>query len=169
MPLPAPELQSAAAAAVYRLTMMSPVGPLTIFESGGRITRLVWATRQHSHNAKPTPVLEAARVQLAHYFDGRLTDFELPLAPEGSAFETAVWDEIAAIPFGRTETYGTLATRLGSAPRAVGRACGTNPIPIIIPCHRVLGAGGTLNGYSGQGGLATKSFLLRLEGVAVSR
>ena len=87
----------------------------------------------------------------------------MPLAPAGSGFRQRVWQAMQAIPVGETRSYGALARALGSAPRAVGGACGANPIPILIPCHRVV-AGGGLGGYSGGAGLATKIALLKLEG-----
>ena len=93
----------------------------------------------------------------------RCSDFDLPLAPAGTAFEGRVWAAMQAIPYGETRCYGDLAEATGSAPRAVGRACGKNPIPIVVPCHRVLAKTG-LGGYSGDGGLVTKQRLLALEG-----
>jgi methylated-DNA-[protein]-cysteine S-methyltransferase len=88
----------------------------------------------------------------------------LPLTPAGTPFQRRVWATLAEIPFGQTRSYGDLARELGSGPRAVGGACGRNPIPLLIPCHRVLTADGHLGGYSGQGGLVTKMQLLRHEG-----
>jgi methylated-DNA-[protein]-cysteine S-methyltransferase len=110
--------------------------------------------------------LRLAAGQLADYFAGRAKRFELPLAPGGGAFERAVWTAMCRIPHGKTKTYGELAEAAGApgAARAVGTACGRNPIPIVIPCHRVTAAGGRLGGYSGLGGLETKRFLLALEG-----
>jgi len=105
---------------------------------------------------------EAAR-QLQAYFEGKLSHFDLPLAPAGSPFENRVWTEMQQIPYGETRCYGDLAAAIGSAPRAVGGACGRNPIPIVVPCHRGLAKTG-MGGYSGQGGLDTKRALLRLEG-----
>lgn len=173
MSVPQPDPDHASPNAVHRLTVPSPVGALTLFESTGAITALVWAARGRLRNAAPTPLLAAARDQLCAYFDRRLRRFDLPLAPEGTAFRRRVWAALEEIPFGATESYGSLAARIGSAPRAVGGACGANPIPILIPCHRVLGkgggGGGRLHGYSGMGGLATKAQLLALEGVTVSR
>ncbi len=109
-------------------------------------------------------LLAEAAGQLAEYFAGRRRDFDLPLAPAGSPFQRRAWAELGRIPYGATVSYGTLARRLGSAAQAVGQACGANPLPIVIPCHRVLAAGGALGGYSGDGGLETKCALLRLEG-----
>lgn len=163
MPLPARETADTRAAPVYRLTVPSPVGALTLFEQAGAITLLVWAAGDRIRNARPTPLLAAAQSQLEAFFDGRLDRFHLPLAPDGSPFQQRVWQAISEIPTGQTETYGALARRIDSSARAVGGACGANPIPIIVPCHRVLGAGGRLGGYSGRGGLATKKRLLDLE------
>jgi methylated-DNA-[protein]-cysteine S-methyltransferase len=102
--------------------------------------------------------------QLLAYFDRSRTTFDLPLAPAGgSPFERAVWEAMRAIPYGETWTYGDLAARLGGVARAVGGACGRNPIPIVIPCHRVLGAGGKLVGFSGGSGIDSKARLLDLE------
>ena len=103
--------------------------------------------------------------QLEEYFEHKRTVFDLPLKPDGTPFQQAVWSALIAIPFGATVTYKELAERIGkpAAIRAVGRANGTNPIPIIIPCHRVIGTDGSLTGFGG--GLALKEFLLTLEGV----
>ncbi|MCW2858163.1 MAG: methylated-DNA--protein-cysteine methyltransferase [Marmoricola sp.] len=110
------------------------------------------------------PLLRRAVEQLEAYFARELRDFDLPLAPHGSAFQQAVWTELAAIPWGETASYGEIAHRLGhtnAASRAVGSANGSNPIPIVIPCHRVIGANGSLTGYAG--GLGRKQQLLELE------
>lgn len=106
----------------------------------------------------------ALAVQLAEYFDGRRRAFELPLAPGGSAFEREVWDVLTSIPYGATTTYGAIAERLGgrATARAVGGAVGANPIAVVVPCHRVVGADGSLTGYGG--GLDRKRALLALEG-----
>ena len=143
------------------LSMNSPLGPLTLFEDEGRITALEWG---RAGTQEPSPLLERARDQLNAYFDGTLKEFDLPLAPAGSVFQRSVWDQLSRIPFGRARTYGDVAKSVQSAPRAVGGACGKNPIPIIIPCHRVLGKDGRLTGYSGGGGIGTKKALLKLEG-----
>jgi methylated-DNA-[protein]-cysteine S-methyltransferase len=143
------------------LSVPSPVGQLTIEEAGDKIVAIRWG---EGPGGNGSPLLNEAARQLAAYFDGRLRDFDLPLAPAGTVFEGRVWTAMQAIPYGETRCYGDLAGATGSAPRAVGRACGKNPIPIVIPCHRVLAKGG-LGGYSGEGGLATKQRLLVLEGV----
>src|SRR5690606_5230010 len=109
-------------------------------------------------------VLVEARRQLEEYFAGKRRDFDLPLSPRGTDFQRSVWTTLAAIPYGRTWSYLDLARRIGkpSATRAVGAANGRNPLPIVLPCHRVIGADGSLTGFGG--GLPTKAFLLRLEG-----
>ena len=103
--------------------------------------------------------------QLAAYFDGGLQKFDLPLAPRGSAFQHAFYQALCAIPYGETRKYGDLARDLGVSAQAIGQACGANPIPILIPCHRVLAANG-LGGFSGAGGIEAKVALLKLEGAA---
>jgi len=145
-----------------QLATNSPIGPLTISEEDGRIVSLDWGWPPDSVD---TPLLLAARDQLEEYFAGTRTDFALPLDPAGTAFQRRVWRELAAIPYGETRSYGQLAARLGTAPRPLGGACGRNPLPILIPCHRVLAGDGRLGGYSGIDGIDTKIFLLRLEGV----
>ena len=172
MASPMPDAAPAAAPpanAVARLTVPSPVGALTLFEHAGAITDVLWATSDRLRNGRPTPLLAEARDQLTTYFAGRLRQFDLPLAPQGTPFRQKVWAAMRTIPYGATASYGDLALLTDSAPRAVGGACGANPIPILIPCHRVLAADGGLGGYSGGGGLATKMQLLALEGVTVSR
>src|SRR5437868_5016871 len=142
------------------LSIPSPIGDLTIEEQGDAIVAINWANRPAGNGS---PLLAEAARQLQAYFDGKLSHFDLPLAPAGSPFEKRVWSAMQKIPYGETRCYGDLAADIDSAPRPVGRACGHNPIPIVIPCHRVLAKGG-LGGYSGAGGLDTKQALLRLEG-----
>lgn len=139
----------------------SPIGPLTIHEEDGRIVAVDWGWPPENEK---TPLLAEACRQLEEYFDGKRTSFDLPLAPMGSAFQRKVWDALARIPFGATRSYKDLAAELGTAPRALGGACGRNPIPVLIPCHRVLAADRSLGGYSGMDGVETKRFLLKLEG-----
>ncbi len=140
----------------------SPLGPLTLTGAGGALVALDWGGPADAA-AGPDPLLEEAARQLDAYFAGRLRVFDLPLAPQGSPFRQRVWAAMQAIPYGATASYGDLARALGTAPRAVGGACGANPLPIIIPCHRVVGGGGAPGGYSGLGGLETKGRLLALE------
>lgn len=146
------------------LSISSPLGPLTAFEEEGTVVALEFG---RAPAGDETPLLAEARRQLDAYFDGRLRRFSLPLAAAGTAFQRTVWAALADIPYGETRTYGDIAAGLGSAARAVGGACARNPIPIVIPCHRVLGAGGRLTGYSGADGTATKRVLLALEGAPV--
>lgn len=138
----------------------SPVGALTVFEEDGAITSLRWAETESAHTA----LLDQTLTQLAAYFAGELQEFDLPLHVKGSEFQQAVCNEMLKIPYGETCTYGDIAKTLGVAAQPVGGACGGNPIPIIIPCHRVMGAGGKLTGFSGAGGVETKVALLRHEG-----
>jgi methylated-DNA-[protein]-cysteine S-methyltransferase len=146
---------------ILRLTLASPLGPLTIFEEDGALVKLGW---HGDGGAAPgaTPLLIEARRQLNAYFAGTLRDFTLPLRAEGSAFQRQVWDAMLAIPYGETLRYGDVARAIGGEPRAVGSACGANPIAILIPCHRIVGAAG-LTGYSGGSGIDTKQRLLDLE------
>ncbi len=158
------------------LVLSAPVGDLTVFEERGAIVALEFGRAGESPRAnnklagkpsdEPSALLTRAARQLDEYFAGRRKKFDLPLKPAGTPFQRRVWARLAAIPYGKIETYGAVAKKLRSGPRAVGGACGANPIPILIPCHRVLGAGGAPGGYSGTGGVATKRFLLAREGVA---
>ena len=150
----------------------SPYGALTLVARDGVLSGLYMTGQRHRPAeesfgervaATEEPFPEVVR-QLAAYFAGELTDFDLPLAPTGSAFQHAVWAQLTKIGYGETASYGQIAARLGktnAASRAVGLANGSNPIPIVIPCHRVIGANGTLTGYAG--GLPRKQLLLDLE------
>ena len=149
-------------------SIKSPYGELTLFEENDNLVALEWGRIPAEWHAHKTPLLLEAQKQLDAYFKGGLTQFDLPLAPAGTAFMKRVWTHMRKIPYGHVETYGDVAARIGSAPRAVGGACGRNPIPIIVPCHRIVGAGGRLTGYTGAGGIETKRALLRLEGVHLS-
>ena len=146
-----------------RCTIESPVGPLTITAEDDAITAVDFGG---SAGLGPSPnggVLAEAARQLAAYFAGERREFALPLAPSGTPFRLRVWAAMQAIPYGQTRSYGDLARALDSAPRAIGGACGANPIPLVIPCHRVVGAGGALGGFSGGAGCDTKRQLLALE------
>src|SRR5580658_10604514 len=142
------------------LSISGPVGNLILEEEAGAVVAIRWSDEPAGNGS---PLLAEAARQLDAYFAGKLVNFDLPLRPAGSAFEQRVWAAMQVIPYGETRCYGDLAAGIGSAPRAVGGACGKNPIPIVIPCHRVLGKG-WLGGYSGSGGLKTKQALLALEG-----
>ncbi len=144
------------------LTLDTPTGPFTLTEQDGAITGAEWETG----GADETALLLKARDQLTEYFAGARDAFDLPLRVHGSDFQRAVCAAMSAIPLGETRTYGDIATELGATAQAVGQACGGNPIPVIIPCHRVMGAGGKLTGFSGRGGVETKIWLLRHEKAA---
>ena len=148
--------------ALLTITVPSPLGWLTVTEADGAITALGW--RGSRATPAPSALLAEAARQLLAYFDKAMLDFDLPLRPAGSPFQQAVWQAMCRIPAGSTRSYGAIAAEVGAPARAVGGACGTNPIPIIIPCHRILATGGGLGGYSGKGGNATKLFLLAHEG-----
>jgi methylated-DNA-[protein]-cysteine S-methyltransferase len=155
---------------VYK-TMQSPVGELTLVASAQGLTAVLWedeeplragpgsAIEDPSH-----PLLLQAQRQLEEYFAGTRRSFAVKLDPSGTQFQNKVWNALRTIPFGETRSYGQIADQIGSrkAVRAVGAANGRNPIPIIVPCHRVIGADGTLTGFAG--GLAIKARLLALEG-----
>ena len=146
----------------------TPLGELLLLADDAGLRGLYLPDPRHGPASGGSPgaaaVFAAAREQLDAYFAGELERFELPLAPEGTAFQLRVWAELERIPFGETISYSTLAERLGNprAVRAVGLANGRNPLSIVVPCHRVIGADGTLVGYGG--GLERKQALLRLEG-----
>jgi len=142
----------------------SPLGPLLLGAEEGALT-LLWMSSlperpRGAVDARDRAVLASTGEQLDAYFCGDLTDFDLPLAPRGTPFQQRVWEALVGIPFGETVSYGSLATRLGrpGAARAVGLANGSNPISIIIPCHRVIGSDGRLTGYGG--GIDRKAWLL---------
>lgn len=157
-------------AVLPQLSLHTQLGPLSVSEEDGALVALDWGW---GRDQDETLLLRQAREQLHAYFDAELTRFSLPLAPAGTAFRRRVWLALADIPFGETCTYGALAARLqlgtgksdgttrGGA-RAIGGALGHNPLPIILPCHRVVGTG-SLGGYSAGDGLASKRALLRLE------
>ncbi|MFL1463745.1 methylated-DNA--[protein]-cysteine S-methyltransferase [Roseococcus sp. DSY-14] len=147
-----------------QLTLHSPLGELTLSEEDGALVALDWG---RGRDQEETPLLRAAAGQLHDYFDGARTSFQLPLAPHGTPFQRRVWDALCRIPAGQTRSYGQVARELGTAARAVGQANGRNPLPIIIPCHRVVGTVGP-GGYSAEGGLDTKRFLLALEARSLS-
>lgn len=137
-------------------------GDLTLVEEDGALVSLVWGWAAHQDTSE---LLDRAVQQLADYDQGNRTRFDLPLRVIGTDFQRDVCRLMSDIPFGYTRTYGEIAKELGVPAQAVGQACGGNPIPVIIPCHRVMGAKG-LTGFSGQGGVETKVALLRHEGAA---
>jgi methylated-DNA-[protein]-cysteine S-methyltransferase len=151
--------------------MSSPIDDLRIIERDGAISAIEFTPFRQPVDGRPLgargddhPLLVEAVRQLTAYFARDLKEFDLPLDPQGSDFQRRVWDQLRAIPYGDTASYGEVAGRLGmtnAASRAVGLANGRNPIPVVIPCHRVIGANGTLTGYAG--GLERKQTLLSLE------
>ncbi|MEE2955539.1 MAG: methylated-DNA--[protein]-cysteine S-methyltransferase [Pseudomonadota bacterium] len=145
---------------MFQLSFSSPIGPLTLVQDGEDITRLLW---QSPGNGKGSLELFRAKEQINNYFKGTRKNFSLSLRPYGTKFQNRVWSVLMAIPYGKVKTYGEVARKLKTSPRAIGNACGQNPIPLIIPCHRVVGASGSLTGYSGGDGLKTKAFLLEHE------
>jgi methylated-DNA-[protein]-cysteine S-methyltransferase len=142
-----------------QLSLHAAIGDLTVTEEDGAIVAVDWGW---GRDQATSPLLSRARDQLHAYFDGELTQFDLPLNPAGTAYQRRVWEALRQIPYGATCSYADIARAVGGGPRAVGQANGSNPIPIIIPCHRVLASGG-IGGYSGGDGLATKRALLALE------
>jgi methylated-DNA-[protein]-cysteine S-methyltransferase len=156
-----------AESALYKSTMDSPVGCLTIIASDNGVRAVLWpgddpkrvplrdATEQNDH-----PVIETAVTELAEYFEGDRKVFDVPLDPVGTEFQQSAWLALKSIPYGTTVSYGEQAERMGDKrkARAVGAANGRNPISIIVPCHRVVGAGGDLTGFAG--GIDSKAWLL---------
>jgi methylated-DNA-[protein]-cysteine S-methyltransferase len=145
---------------MHETTFTSPLGPIRLVADGTALRELTFGEAGASDDS---PVLAAACAQLGEYFAGTLTEFDLPLALEGTTWERRVWEALLEIPYGTTLSYGELAARIGapSAARAVGAANGRNPISIVVPCHRVIGASGALTGYGW--GVERKSALLDLE------
>lgn len=163
---------------LYTTTVESPCGPLLcVVDAAGAVVRIEFAKGRESQrltdnlrdegiDAVEDPARTAElRRQLAEYFAGERQEFDLTLAPEGTPFERTVWEALRGIPFGQTRSYGEIAQAIGrpGAARAVGRANGANPIPIVVPCHRVIGSNGSLTGFGG--GLEAKSRLLEIEGL----
>lgn len=151
--------------------LKTPVGILTLVAHGAALKEIRFEEETLPPRSAATEdreaeerVFERTSGQLEEYFEGRRTRFDLPLAPHGTAFQLRVWEQLSAIPFGSTTSYGELARRLGNpgAARAIGLANGSNPLPIVVPCHRVIGASGDLTGYGG--GLVRKRWLLAHEG-----
>lgn len=151
-------------ALVPQLSLHTPVGDLTVSEEDGAVVAIDWGW---GRDQTETPLLRSARDQLQAYFDGTLTRFTLKLAPIGSPYRQRVWASLCSIPYGETRSYADIARDAGGSPRSVGGANGANPIPIVIPCHRVLATTG-IGGYSGGDGLDTKRFLLSLEGESLA-
>jgi methylated-DNA-[protein]-cysteine S-methyltransferase len=161
-----------AATPVYYRFLASPIGELMLTGDGAALTGIWFPDDRQTTTPQPSwrrddEVFGEVSRQLSAYFGGELTEFQLTLQPHGTPFQQLVWDALRKIPYGVTTSYGKLAADLGDprATRAVGLANGRNPIPIIIPCHRVIGADGSLTGYGG--GMHRKHWLLALEGRAL--
>lgn len=154
------------------IRMKSPIGRLEITALGGKIVGLDIESNGRLANEKApeksSQVLEKAAKQLDEYFAGKRKTFDVPVQLGGTVFQAAVWNALQEIPFGEVRSYGDVGMTTGrsSAGRAVGGAVGSNPVPIIIPCHRVLGSDGKITGYSGGNGIPTKVWLLHHEGIA---
>jgi methylated-DNA-[protein]-cysteine S-methyltransferase len=155
----------------YYKTMKSPLGNLKIVATDKGLAAILWENDDPKRvrlsplqESKTHPVLLETESQLKSYFEGKRTEFSVKLDPRGTPFQTEVWKALSEIPFGETRSYGQIAQRIGrpSAVRAVGAANGRNPISIVVPCHRVIGASGKLTGFAG--GLDAKELLLTLEG-----
>jgi len=143
-----------------QISLHSPLGALTISEDNGKIVALDWGW---GRDQEETPLLVQVRDLLERYFDGDSVDFRtIPMEPYGTSYRLRVWEVLRGIPYGETRSYAQVAALAGGSPRSVGGAAGANPIPILIPCHRVVGTG-HLGGYSGAGGLDDKTMLLGLE------
>ena len=148
----------------FTTTIDSPVGPLVLTSDGTALTGVLFdADVDPTWSTAPCAVLDQAAAQLGEYFAGERTEFDLPLEPAGTPFQRSTWLALREIPYAETINYGQLALRVGNpkASRAVGLANGRNPISIVVPCHRVIGADGSLTGYGG--GLDRKRLLLDLE------
>jgi len=168
---PRPAAAPPAAAPKYIRRIESPIGRLEITSDGDAVTGLSIERAGHLLGEhlpeQSTTVLERAATQLNEYFAGTRKDFDLPVVMHGTEFQESVWQQLSALPFGSVVSYGEIGSATGraSAGRAVGGAVGANPIPIIVPCHRVLASNGRITGYSGGNGIPTKIWLLDHEGI----
>ena len=150
------------------IAFKSPIGIIRVFERKGKVTAIDVAVPGSKVASSNSPLLKSAQKELEAYFDGKLTKFSFPMdLSRGTDFQKSVWKEIQKIKFGQVKTYADIAKAIGKplAARAVGGAVGSNPIPLAVGCHRVLGTSGKITGYSGGKGLPTKRILLELEGI----
>jgi methylated-DNA-[protein]-cysteine S-methyltransferase len=150
---------------LYSRLVLSPIGPLTLIASDVGLQAIRWPDESIPDSVEPVadgphPILDTAAAQLEEYFAGERTTFDLPLDLRGTDFQVTAWQALADVPFGQTSTYGVQAERIGrpKAVRAIGAANGRNPVPIVLPCHRIVGKDGSLTGFAG--GLEVKRFLL---------
>lgn len=155
---------------LIRRTVDTPIGPLVLVASATGLRAVDFGVdpERAAIPEDDSPILTEAERQLTEYFDGSRREFDLPLEPEGTPFQVSVWKVLHTIPYGETISYGEQARRLGDArkARAVGGANGRNPLPIVVPCHRVIGSSGALTGFGG--GIPIKESLLRLEREVIS-
>lgn len=153
----------------YRCEIKTDLGTMTLIETENKISHISFSAMKKFLEIpiKKTMLLEKAEQQILEYFEGKRQNFSLPIAPEGTAFQKKVWKALQNIPYGQTRSYGEIAKEIGQchAARAVGNANHNNPIAIVIPCHRVIGANGKLTGY--YSGIDKKEFLLKLEGALI--
>jgi len=168
----------------HQHTLQSPLGPITLEADGEHLVAVHISasppdsgsphhspsdsTSESTSDSTTHPVLARAAKQLGEYFAGTRTEFDLPLEPRGTSFQQAIWAQLQHIPYGQVSSYQAvgLGAGVGKAARAVGGAVGANPLPILIPCHRVLSATNSITGYSGGAGIPTKKMLLDLEGIS---
>jgi methylated-DNA-[protein]-cysteine S-methyltransferase len=150
---------------LHVMTIPSPIGELSLYSDGSRLLRIGFPEQvTELAERRDDPILMACARQLKEYFDGTRRHFDLPLEPRGTEFQLRVWEALTQIPYGQTRSYRDIALAIGkpTAVRAVGAANGRNPLPIVVPCHRVIGSDGSLTGFAG--GLEAKTRLLQLEG-----
>lgn len=147
------------------MTIDSPIGPVALFAQGEVIVRVELGKKVKPFGS--SKILVTASLQLKKYFQGELSRFDIPIKTQGTKFQKAVWKEIAKLPSGKQTSYGEIAKRIGNpmASRAVGAAVGSNPTPLIVGCHRVLGSSGKITGFTGGKGIKTKAWLLTHEGI----
>ena len=148
----------------YSQTISTPAGDISVTANEKSVTKICFGKADLE---KPNPLTQKASNQLKEYFAGKRTEFNLPIEAQGTDFQKSVWAELLKIPAGKTKSYGEIARLVGKpkAARAVGGAVGSNPIAVVIPCHRVMAASGAITGYTGGNGVTTKRQLLDLEGV----
>jgi methylated-DNA-[protein]-cysteine S-methyltransferase len=150
------------------IAFQSPIGIIRVFESEGRVTAIDIAAKGAKVSPSTIPVLQLAKKELDLYFAGKLYKFSFAVdLNSGTEFQKSVWKQISRIPFGKTKSYADIAKAIGKpkAARAVGGAVGSNPVPLVVGCHRVMGASGKITGYSGGKGIPTKEWLLEHEGI----